>query len=109
MITTGAVSISKMMMVNHSLQELSISRNNIGDDGISAIARALCNCKISKLSVGNCGITLIGARSLAKAISSHYTIRMLVLINNPITVEGALLVINSAVHNTVCEYVIIDD
>ena len=40
-ITTGAVSISKMMMVNHSLQLFSISGNNIGDGGISAIAGRL--------------------------------------------------------------------
>ena len=56
MITTGANSISKIMMVNHSLQELLMSENNIGDDGISAIAGALGNCKISLLN--HCNITL---------------------------------------------------
>ena len=47
MITTGAISISKMMMVNHTLQELYMWNNNIGDDGISAIAGALGNCRIN--------------------------------------------------------------
>ena len=109
MITTGAISISKMMMVNHSVQELYIYNNNIGDDGISAIAGALGNCKISKLIVSGCGITLTGARSLATALYSSNTIRVLWLRSNPITVEGALLIVSSAVHNTVCQRVEIDD
>ena len=109
MITTGAISISKMMMGNHSLEELNIGGNNIGGDGISAIAGALGNCKISELLVSKCGITLTGARSLATALYSSNTIRVLWLNRNPITVEGALLIVNSAVHNTVCQLVVIDD
>ena len=109
MITTGAISISKMMMVNHSLQKLYMNNNNIGDDGISAIAGALGNCKINILDVGECGITLTGARSLAEGLSSNHTIRILWLRNNPITVEGALLIVKSAVDNTVCQHVLIDD
>ena len=105
MITIGVISISKMMMVNHSLQVLHISYNDIGDDGISAIAGALGNCKISELYVDGCGITLTGTRSLATALFSSNTVRRLVLYSNPITVEGALLILNSAVHNTVCQYV----
>ena len=100
MITTGAISISKMMMVNHSLQVLDIDENTFSDDGISAIAAALGNCKIRSLNVKGCGITLTGARSLATALYSSNTIRVLRLEDNPITVEGALLIVNSAVHNT---------
>ena len=109
MITTGAISISKIMMMNHSLQELYMDYNNIGDDGISAIARALGNCKINKLDVQRCGITLTGATSLAEVLSSNHTIRVLWLRGNPITLEGALLIVKSAVDNTVCQRVGIDD
>ena len=109
MITTGAISISKMLTVNHLLQRLYINNNIIGDDGISAIAGALGNCKISKLDVIKCGITLTGARSLATALYSSNTVRELWLEDNPITVEGALLIVNSAVHNTVCQWVGIDN
>ena len=109
MITTGAISISNTMMVNHSLQELYMEVNSIGDDGISAIARELDNCKINELDVRNCGITLTGARSLATALSSHPTITQLRLWFNPITVEGAQLIVEAAVHNTVCLRVGIDD
>ena len=92
-------------MVNRSLQELYMSFNKIGDDGISAIAGALGYCKINKLEVTECDITLIGATSLAAALSSNHTIRELWLRNNAITVEGALLIVKSAVDNTVCQYV----
>ena len=109
MITTGAISISKMMMVNDSLQQLIMDHNNIGDDGISVIAEALGNCMINILDVWRCGITLTGAKSLAAALSSNHTIRGLWLIGNPITVEGALLIVKSAVDNTVCQHVGIDN
>ena len=107
MITTGAISISEMMMVNHSLQKLTMVGNDIGDDGISAIAGALDNCKIHHLDVQSCNITLIGARSLAAALSSNHTIRELWLGGNAITLEGALLILKSAVDNTVCQCVLI--
>ena len=106
MITTGAISISKMMMVNHSLQELHMDDNNIGDSGISAIAEALGNCKITELNVMKCNITLHGATMLAAALSSNYTIRTLWLYGNAITVEGALLIVKCAVDNTVCNCVL---
>ena len=108
MITTGAISISKMMMVNHSLQRFHMDGNDIGDSGISAIAEALNDSKINELGVRRCNITLYGATMLAAALSSNHTIRILLLNDNPITVEGALLIVKSAVDNTVCQYVEID-
>ena len=109
MITTGAISISNMMMVNHSLQELVMSFNNIGDDGISAIARELGNCKINKLFFMQCGITVTGARILASSLSSHPTIRVLRLDVNLITEEGAQLIVEAALNNTVTLEVYIDN
>ena len=109
MITTGAISISNMMMVNHSLQVLIMNRNNIGDDGISAIARGLGNCKITELFVDQCGITVTGARPLATALSSHPTISILTLEGNHISVVGAQQILEAAVNNTVTQYVSIDD
>jgi len=109
MITTGAISVSKMMMVNHSLQELHMRDNNIGDDGIAAIAGALDNCKINELYFSRCGITFTGAKSLAAALSSNHTIRVLWLRDNPITVKGALLIVKSAVCNKECQLVGIND
>ena len=101
---SGAIGISKMMMVNHSLQKLDVGYNDIGDDGISAIAGALGDCKITVLNAVKCGIALVGARSLSTALSSDHTIEVLWLHDNPLTVEGALL-IESACANTNCQYV----
>ena len=109
MITTGAISIGNMMMVNHSLQELNVSENDIGNDGISAIARGLGNCKINKLYVTQCGITVTGARILAASLSSHPTIKNLALRRNHITEEGAQQILEAAVNNTVTVYFFIDD
>ena len=109
MITTGAISISNMMMVNHSLEKLNMSFNNIDDGGISAIARRLGNCKINELRVRRCGITVTGTRILATALSSHPTIRILSLLGNHISVEGAQQILEAAVNNTVTVHVYIDD
>ena len=108
MITTGAISISQALMVNQTLLELDMRDNKIGDDGIIAIARSLSNSSIAVLDVSRCDISVGGVRSLAKAISSNQNIRELWFWNNPITVDGARLIMKAAVDNAVCEYVKID-
>jgi len=96
---TGAIVISKLLMNNSMIQELWMSDNNIGDDGITAIATALTNSRISLLWIHNCGITLTGARSIASLLSLNQSIRKLVLRVNVITTEGAQLILLSAVNN----------
>ena len=108
MITTGAISISQALMVNQTLLELHMRGNQIGDDGIIAIASSLSNSSITLLDVNGCGISVVGVRSLAEAISSNHNIRKLWLLYNPITVDGARLIMKAAVDNAVCEYVWID-
>ena len=108
MITTGAISISQALMVNQTLLELNIRRNHIGDDGITAIASSLSNSSIILLDVRECGISVVGVRSLAEAISSNQNIRTLRLWNNPITVDGARLIMKAAKDNAVCENIWID-
>ena len=109
MITTGAISISQALMVNQTLLELYMESNQIGDDGIIAIAASLNNSSITELNVDGCGISVVGVRSLAEAISSNQNIRRLWLWNNPITVDGACLIMKAAVDNAVCEVVGIDN
>ena len=105
-ITTGAISISQALMFNKTLLELHMWNNQIGDDGITAIAGSLSNSSITLLNVERCGISVVGVRSLAVAFQS---IKKLWLRDNPITVDGAQLIMKSAVENGVCEYVGIDD
>ena len=97
-----------MLIANHSLQELYIWENDIGDDGISAIAKVLNNCNIYKLHIDNCGITFTGARSIATALSLNHFVSDLCLYRNRITVAGGLLITKTAVHNLVCQRVEID-
>ena len=105
MITTGAISISQALMVNQTLLELHMAHNEIGDDGITAIAGSLGNSNVTLLDVGQCGIGLVGVTSLAAALSSNQNIRILLLYGNPISLDGARLIIKSAVDNGVCEHV----
>jgi len=105
MITTGAISISQALMVNQTLLELYMGHNNIGNDGITAIAGSLNNSSITVLDVQLCGITFTGARSLAAVISTNQNIKRLGLWDNEITVDGARLIMESALKNGVCKYV----
>ena len=114
MITTGAISISQALMVNQTLLELHIGgilggSNNITDDGITALAGSLRSSSITVLDVSRCGITFTGVTSLAAGLSTNRNIKRLWLWGNPITVDGARLIIKSAVDNGVCESVGIDD
>ena len=105
MITTGAISISQALMVNQTLLELHMNRNRIGDDGITAIAGSLSNgnTTLVRLHVGWCGIGLAGVTTLAAALLSNQNIRELVLLGNPISLDGAHIIMKSAVDNGVCE------
>ena len=109
MITTGAIYFSEALTVNHTLKEINLWGNKIGDGGIISIAKALKNSKISVLNVRECGISFAGAKSLAEALSVNDSIKELWIMNNPITVEGACLIVHSAVRNTVCQELLIDD
>ena len=109
MITTGAISISQALIVNHTLLELHMEHNDIKDEGITAIAGSLNNCSVTVLNVERCGITFTGVRSLAAALSTNQNIRKLCLMSNPITVDGAHLIMKSALDNGICEIVSIDD
>ena len=108
MITTGAISISQALMVNQTLLELDMTLNDIKDEGITAIAGSLSSSSITELHVMKCGITFTGVRSLAAALSTNQNIRTLLLRVNPITFDGARLIMKSAVDNGVCEKVGID-
>ena len=114
MITTGSISISQALMVNQTLLVLDIGGilgegNNITDDGITAIAGSLRSSSITVLDVSRCGITFTGVTSLAAGLSTNQNIRILRLNVNPITVDGARLIMKSAVDNGICEIVGIDN
>ena len=105
-----------MIKINYTLQVLDISHNPIGDEGIVAIARTLDNASISELYVGNCNITVTGAKSLAGALKINHIMKTVMMFlfhglsyTNNITVDGAIAILEAAVANRVCQQVIIDD
>ena len=108
-ITTGAVSISEMIEINHTLQVLNIRLNPIGDKGIEAIARTLDNARIGELNVSRCKITVTGAKSLAEGLNNNRAIKLLDVRYNDITADGAIAILEAAVDNEVCQEVVIDD
>lgn len=94
-------------MINRSLMELGLPNNNICDDGIVAIAGALSESSITKLTIDSCNITFTGVKSLAGALAANQSIKTLRLWNNPITIDGAHLIVKAAVDNGVCQGVAI--
>ena len=108
-ITTGAISISEMIKINHTLQLLSIGGNPIGDEGIAAIATNLNYSMISKLYVWGCNITVTGAKALAECLVNNHNIKSLFVWGNAITVNGAISILEAAVANKVCEEVDINN
>ena len=60
----ATVTSSKLLMNNCTMEILGIRNNDIGDDGIIAIATAVTESRISELSVYGCSITVTGARSM---------------------------------------------
>ena len=61
MVITGAVYISQLLNVIHTLQELCINGNDISDDGMAVISEALQHNKsLTTLEVAECGLSVKG-------------------------------------------------
>ena len=62
---------------------------------------------ISKLYIGCCNITVTGAKALAECLVNNHNIKLLHVGGNPITVNGAIVILEAAIANKVCEEVMI--
>ena len=61
MIITGAVYISQLLNITHTLQYLYMTDNDIGDDGMAVISEALQHNKsLTTLEVEQCGLSVKG-------------------------------------------------
>ena len=61
MIITGAVYISQQLNVTHTLQDLNIMENDIGDEGMAVISETLQHNKsLTKLDIQQCGLSVKG-------------------------------------------------
>ena len=62
MIITGAVYISQLLRITHTLQYLSMWGNDIGDNGMAVISEALQHNKsLTTLKVAECGLSVKGS------------------------------------------------
>ena len=60
-VITGAVYISQLLNVTHTLQWLNMFSNDIGDDGMAVISEALQHNKsLTMLWVARCGLSVKG-------------------------------------------------
>ena len=60
-VITGAVYISQLLNVTHTLQELHMDSNDIGDDGMTVISEALQHNKsLTTLRVRGCELSVKG-------------------------------------------------
>ena len=50
-IAVGAISIGELLSINHTVQVLTLGENDIGDDGVTAIAGGLGKSSIKELNV----------------------------------------------------------
>ena len=98
-----------MIKINHTLQVLSIRGNPIGNEGIAAIATNLNYSMISKLYVEMCNITVTGAKALAEYLVNNHNIKSLDVHYNAIAVNGAIVILEAAVANKVCEEIVLND
>ena len=61
MIITGAMYISQLLNVTHTLQVLNIMDNNIGDVGMAVISETLQHNKsLTRLRIEQCGLSVKG-------------------------------------------------
>ena len=61
MIIVGGKYISQLLNVTHTLQQLNIGENNIGDDGIAVVSEALQHNKsVTILYIYQCGLSAKG-------------------------------------------------
>ena len=76
----GAKMIGEAIKVNKTLQKLDISYNSISDNGAAAISDGLkCNISLQELSMSNNNITNEAAKFIAEAIKVNTTLHTLYL------------------------------
>ena len=88
---------------------LVIGGNSFGDEGVTAITNVLGMSKLRVLNLTECGITYSGARVLSAALLLSGNIWELDVWLNPITLEGARLILLSALKNSACKRIGMDD
>ncbi|XP_032871832.1 NACHT, LRR and PYD domains-containing protein 3-like [Amblyraja radiata] len=84
---SGADDLASALSTNHTVTELWLGANSLGDSGVKLVSAALRNpdCKIQRLWLNNVGLTDSGAEYLACALSTNPSLTELELTNNTLT------------------------
>ena len=97
----SAVNIAKLLETNKTLKYLDISKNCIGDDGISAISDSLhINTTLIQLVAHKCMFSSKGAESIARMLQENKTLKYLDISCNDIGADGAKTITCSIQTNT---------
>ncbi|XP_032890347.1 NACHT, LRR and PYD domains-containing protein 3-like isoform X5 [Amblyraja radiata] len=91
---SGSEDLASALSTNHSLTELDLSDNKLGDLGVKLVSVALRNpdCKILRLGLDKVGLTDSGAEDLASALSINPSLTQLGLGGNNLGDSGVKLV-----------------
>ncbi|CAF0982647.1 unnamed protein product [Adineta ricciae] len=87
---SGSLLLAEILSVKSRLTLLSLSYNNISDEGVHALAKTLSNerSSLSELYLGCNGITDVGANHIAQMLTKNKSITHLYLFGNRITDSG---------------------
>ena len=97
----GAVIIGKMLRRNRTLKHLGISKNSIGDNGMSALSDGLhVNTTLIQLVAHSCEFCNKGAESVAKMLRVNETLKHLDISSNYFDDDGMTAVTCSIQTNT---------
>ncbi|XP_032872884.1 ribonuclease inhibitor-like [Amblyraja radiata] len=101
---SGAKDLVSALSTNHTVTELNLSGNKLGDSGVKLVSDALRNpdCKIQILGLDSVGLTDSGAEDLVSALSTNHTVTDLVLSGNKLGDSGVKLV-SDALRNPDCK------
>jgi Ran GTPase-activating protein (RanGAP) involved in mRNA processing and transport len=86
-------------LVRTTLKTLVLSRNEIGDEGVTCLLDALMSSRIETLGLDKTGITSLGVQTVARFVSTHPCLRGLDLSLNNVTGDG-IRFLSKALHLT---------
>ena len=93
-----APALTSIISTNGPMENLSLSNNNLNDDGVIKIAQSLCkHTKLKVINLQSNNITEKAAEALASIISSNTGLEQLYLDNN--TIQLGVITISTALTN----------
>jgi hypothetical protein len=75
-----ALLLKEVLLIDHSLEMLTIWDVALGEDGIAAISSLIAhNCNLTEIALISCGITQTGLSSIANALKTNFNLVQLTL------------------------------